>query len=408
MRFKEYVRIVGATTAIVGAAVAGLAAIAQAQGPAPFKIGIMEGFSGVYADLNLGEVEAVQMAVEEVGGKVLGRPIEVLSADHQTKPDIGASIARRWYDVDGVKMITGLGTSSVALAVRKISQEKGLIDINTGAASADLTGPACSETGAHWVYDTYALAHVTGDALVKAGGDSWFFLTADYAFGHALERDVTEVVKAAGGKVLGGVKHPLSTQDFSSFLLQAQESKAKVIGLANAGQDTINSIKQAGEFGIVKGGQKLAGLLVFSTDVQSLTLPVAQGLVLTESFYWDLNDETRAWTKRFRAKRDKIPSMLTAGAYSATLHYLKAVQAAGTDEPKTVMAKMREMPVNDVMTKNGKLREDGRLVRDMYLFQVKSPQESKNKDDIYKLIATVPGDKAYRPMSEGKCPFVKS
>ena len=230
----------------------------------------------------------------------------------------------------------------------------------TGAASADLTGPACSETGAHWVYDTYALAKVTGGAIVKGGGDSWYFLTADYAFGHALERDVTAVVTASGGKVLGGVRHPLSTQDFSSFLLQAQASKAKIIGLANAGQDTINSIKQAGEFGIVKGGQRLAGLLVFSTDVQSLTLPVAQGLVLTEAFYWDLNDETRAWTKRFRAKRDKIPSMLTAGAYSSTLHYLKAVQAAGTDEAKAVMAKMREMPVNDVMTKNGKLREDGR------------------------------------------------
>jgi branched-chain amino acid transport system substrate-binding protein len=347
------------------------------------------------------------MAVEDFGGKVLGRPIEILSADHQTKPDVGAAIARKWYDVDGVKMITGLGTSSVALAVRKISQEKGLIDINTGAASADLTGPACSATGAHWVYDTYALAHVTGEAMVKAGGDTWFFITADYAFGHALERDVSEVVKAAGGKVLGSVKAPFPTQDFSSFLLQAQQSKAKVIGLANAGQDTINAIKQAGEFGIVKGGQKLAGLLVFSTDVKSLSLPVAQGLVLTESFYWDLNDETRAWTKRFRAKRDKIPSMLTAGAYSATLHYLKAVQAAGTDDAKAVMAKMHELPVNDVMTKNGKLREDGRLMRDMYLFEVKSPAESKGPDDIYKLLATVPADKAFRPLNEGKCPLIK-
>ena len=304
-------------------------------------------------------------------------------------------------------MITGLGTSSVALAVRKISQEKGMIDIVTGAATADLTGPACSETGAHWVYDTYALAKVTGSAVVKGGGDSWYFLTADYAFGHALERDVTAIVNASGGKVVGGVKHPLSTQDFSSFLLQAQASKAKIIGLANAGQDTINSIKQAGEFGIVKGGQRLAGLLVFSTDVVALTLPVAQGLVLTEAFYWDLNDETRAWTKRFRAKRDKIPSMLTAGSYSSTLHYLKAVQAAGTDDAKAVMAKMREIPINDVMTKNGKLREDGRVERDMYLFQVKSPAESKSKDDIYKLLATVPGNEAYRPIKDGKCPFIK-
>jgi branched-chain amino acid transport system substrate-binding protein len=411
MKVGNSVRVAGAAAAVAGLAALGLVAIAGpsavAQTPPPLKIGVMDGFSGVYGDLTAGEVEAMQLAIDDVGGKVLGRSVEILSADHQTKPDVGASIARKWYDVDGVKMITGLGTSSVALAVRKVSQEKGQIDINTGAASADLTGPACSETGAHWVYDTYALAHVTGDAMVKAGGDSWFFLTADYAFGHALERDVTEVVKAAGGKVLGSVKHPLSTQDFSSFLLQAQSSKAKVIGLANAGQDTINSIKQAGEFGIVKGGQKLAGLLVFATDVQSLTLPVAQGLVLTESFYWDLNDETRAWTKRYRAKKDKLPSMLTAGVYSSTLHYLKAVQAAGTDEPKAVMAKMRELPVNDVMTKNGKLREDGRLVRDMYLFEVKSPAESKGKDDIYKLLATVPGDKAYRPMAEGKCPFIK-
>jgi branched-chain amino acid transport system substrate-binding protein len=411
MKFEKSFRFAGAAVAAAGLTALGLVAIAGpsalAQTPPPLKIGVMDGFSGVYGDLTAGEVEAMQMAIEDVGGKVLGRSVEILSADHQTKPDVGASIARRWYDVDGVKMITGLGTSSVALAVRKVSQEKGLIDINTGAASADLTGPACSETGAHWVYDTYALAHVTGSAMVKAGGDSWFFLTADYAFGHALERDVTEVVKASGGKVLGGVKHPLSTQDFSSFLLQAQSSKAKVIGLANAGQDTINSIKQAGEFGIVKGGQKLAGLLVFATDVQSLTLPVAQGLVLTESFYWDLNDETRAWTKRYRAKKDRLPSMLTAGVYSSTLHYLKAVQAAGTDDAKAVMAKMREMPVNDVMTKNGKLREDGRLVRDMYLFEVKAPADSKGKDDIYKLVATVPGDQAYRPLKEGKCPFVK-
>ncbi len=375
---------------------------------APLRIGVMEGFSGVYGDLTIGEVEAIQMAIDDFGGKVLGRPIEILSADHQTKPDVGAAIARKWYDVDDVKMITGIGTSSVALAVRKIAQEKGKIDINTGAASVDLTGPSCSPTGAHWVYDTYALAHVTGSALVKAGGDSWYFLTADYAFGHALERDVTSVVTANGGKVLGGVRHPLSTQDFSSFLLQAQASKAKIIGLANAGADTINSIKQAGEFGIVKGGQKLAGLLVFATDVQSLTLPVAQGLVLTEAFYWDLNDETREWTARYRKRKDKLPSMLTVGVYSSTLHYLKAVQAAGTDEPKAVMAKMRELPVNDVMTKNGKLREDGRLVRDMYLFQVKSPAESKGKDDIYKLIATVPGDQAYRPLKDGNCPLVKN
>src|SRR5260370_14702198 len=383
MKVANAVRYAGVVAAAAGLAAVGAITIAQAQTPGPLKIGVMDGFSGVYGDLTAGEVEAMQLAIDDVGGKVLGRSVEILSADHQTKPDIGAAIARRWYDTENVKMITGLGTSSVALAVRKISQEKGMIDINTGAASSDLSGPACSETGAHWVYDTYSLAHVTGSAMVKAGGDTWYFLTADYAFGHALERDVTEVVKAAGGKVLGSVRHPLDTQDFSSFLLQAQASKAKVIGLANSGQGTINSIKQAGEFGIVKSGQKLPGLLVFATDVQSLTLPVAQGLVLTESFYWDLNDEPRAWTKRYRAKKDRLPSMLTAGVYSSTLHYLKAVQAAGTDEPKAVMAKMRELPVNDVMTKNGKLREDGRLVRDMYLVQVKSPAQSKAKEDIY-------------------------
>jgi branched-chain amino acid transport system substrate-binding protein len=406
MQKTNIARLGGIVAAAVGLTTAGMMAIAQAQTPGPLKIAVMDGFSGVYGDLTQGEVEAMQLAIDDVGGKVLGRSVEILSADHQTKPDIGATIARKWYD-DGVKMITGLGTSSVALAVRKVSQEKGQIDINTGAGSADLTGPACSETGAHWVYDTYSLAHVTGSAMVKAGGDSWYFLTADYAFGKSLEDETAAVVKAAGGKVLGDIKHPLSTQDFSSFLLQAQASKAKVIGLANAGMDTVNAIKQASEFGIVKGGQKLAGLLMFATDVQALTLPVAQGLVLTEAFYWDQNDETRAWTKRYRAKKDKLPSMLTAGVYSSTLHYLKAVQAAGTDEPKAVMAKMREMPINDVMTKNGKLREDGRVIRDMYLFQVKSPEESKSKDDIYKLVATVPGDQAYRPMKDGHCPYIK-
>jgi branched-chain amino acid transport system substrate-binding protein len=407
MQFTNIARLGGIIAAAVGVTTAGLMAIAQAQDTKPLRIGVMEGFSGVYGDLTAGEVEAMQMAIEDVGGKVLGRPVEILSADHQTKPDVGSAIARKWYDVDGVSMITGLGTSSVALAVRKVAQEKGKIDINTGAGSADLTGPACSETGAHWVYDTYSLAHVTGSAVVKSGGDSWFFLTADYAFGKSLEDETAAVVKAAGGKVLGDIKHPLSTQDFSSFLLQAQASKAKIIGLANAGMDTVNAIKQAAEFGIVKSGQKLAGLLVFATDVQALTLPVAQGLVLTESFYWDLNDETRAWTARYRKKKDRLPSMLTIGVYSSTLHYLKAVQAAGTDEPKAVMAKMRELPINDAMTKNGKLREDGRVIRDMYLFQVKTPAESKGKDDIYKLIATVPGDQAYRPLKDGKCPYIK-
>jgi branched-chain amino acid transport system substrate-binding protein len=400
--------LTGALLAGVGVAILGFSAItaSQAQAPQPLKIAVLGGLSGVYADVAQGQVEAMQLAVEDMGGKVLGRPIEVLSADHQNKPDVAAAVARKWYD-EGVKMISGLDTSSVGLAVRKVAQEKNQIDLNVGSATADLTGPACSALGAHWVYDTYALAHVTGDAVVKDGGDTWFFITADYAFGKSMEDEASKVVKAAGGKILGDVKHPLSTQDFSSFVLQAQASKAKIIGLANAGMDTVNAVKQAGEFGLVKGGQRVAALLIFESDVQSLGLPIAQGLVLTTAFYWDQNDETRAWTKRFRAKKDKLPNLTTAGVYSATLHYLRAVQAAGTDEPKAVMAKMHEMPINDMMTKNGKLREDGRVMRDMYLAQVKSPAESKGKDDIYKILATVPADKAWRPLNEGKCPLIK-
>ena len=393
----------------IGLAMLGQSAVSEkswAQETKPLKIGLLGGLSGVYADVALGQVEAMQLAVEDAGGKVLGRPIEIVSADHQNKPDVAASIARRWYD-EGVKMISGLDTSSVGLAVRKVAQEKGQIDLNVGSATADLTGPACSPTGAHWVYDTYALAHVTGDALVKNGGESWFFVTADYAFGKSMEDEATKVIKAAGGKVLGDVRHPLSTQDFSSFMLQAQASKAKIIGLANAGMDTVNAIKQAGEFGLVQGGQRVAALLIFESDVQSLGLKTAQGLVLTTAFYWDQNDETRAWTKRFRAKRDKLPNLTTAGVYSATAHYLKAVAAAGTDDPKAVMAKMHELPINDFMTKNGKLREDGRVLRDMYLAQVKSPAESKGKDDIYKILATVPADKAWRPLKDGHCPYIK-
>ncbi|SJZ73888.1 branched-chain amino acid transport system substrate-binding protein [Enhydrobacter aerosaccus] len=407
MKVANVARLMGAVTAGVCLVALGVATMAQAQAPQPLKIGLMAGLSGVYADVAQGQVEAMQLAIEDVGGKVLGRPIEIVSADHQNKPDVAAGLARKWYD-DGVKMITGLDTSSVGLAVRKVAQEKGQIDLNVGSATADLTGPACSATGAHWVYDTYALAHVTGSAVVKDGGDTWFFITADYAFGKSMEDETAAVVKGAGGKVVGGVKHPLSTQDFSSYLLQAQGSKAKVIGLANAGMDTVNAIKQANEFGIVKGGQRIAALLIFDSDVQSLGLPVAQGLVLTTPFYWDMNDETRAWTKRFRAKKDKLPNLTIAGVYSATLHYLKAVQAAGTDEPMAVMAKMREMPINDMMTKNGKLREDGRVIRDMYLAQVKSPAESKSKDDIYKILATVPADQAWRPLKDGHCPLIKN
>jgi branched-chain amino acid transport system substrate-binding protein len=373
------------------------------------KLGVLNDQSGLYADITgQGSVVAARMAVEDFGGKVLGKPIEVIFADHQNKPDVGVNIARQWIDTQQVDTIVDVPTSSVGLAIQEVTREKNRVFLMSGPASSDLTGKACSETGIHWTYDTYALANGTGKALVKQGGDTWFFLTADYAFGHALERDTSKFVTDGGGKVVGVVRHPLSTSDFSSFLLQAQASKAKVIGLANAGGDTINSIKQAAEFGIVAGGQRLAGLLVFITDVHALGLKTAQGLVLTESFYWDLNDETRAFSKRFMERhKGAVPSMVQAGVYGAVLHYLKAIEAAGTDEAKAVAKKMKELPINDFMTKNGSIRPDGRVIRDMYLFQVKKPEESKGKYDYYKLLATIPGNEAFRPMSEGGCPLVK-
>jgi branched-chain amino acid transport system substrate-binding protein len=394
----------------LSAAVLGLAAgPVQAQGQLSddvVKIAVLDDMSGVYADLTgPGGVAAVRMAIEDFGGKAMGKPIEVVFADHQNKADVAAAAGRQWFDVDKVDMITGLGNSAVALAIQQLAREKNRINIVSGAASTDLTGKSCSPNGIHWTYDTYALAKGTGTATVKSGGDSWFFLTADYAFGHSLEANTSNIVKAAGGKVLGGVRHPLNTPDFSSFLVQAQASGAKVIGLANAGGDTINSIKQAGEFGIGKT-QKLAGLLVMITDVHGVGLKAAQGLLFTEAFYWDQNDETRAWSKRFMERHKNAPTMIQAGMYGATMHYLKAVQAAGTDEPKAVMAKMKEAPVNDFMTKNGKIRPDGRLVRDMYLLQVKTPEESKGAWDYMKVVATIPGEEAFRPMSEGGCPLV--
>jgi branched-chain amino acid transport system substrate-binding protein len=372
------------------------------------KIGVLSDMSSLYSDIGgPGSVIAAKMAVADFGGKVAGKPIEIVSADHLNKPDVGSSIARQWIDQDHVDVIVDVPTSSVALAVQDVTKEKGKVFLISGAASSDLTGKSCSPTGVHWTYDTYALAHGTGGALVKQGGDSWFFLTADYAFGHALESDTTAVVKAAGGKVLGAVNVPLNNADFSSFLLQAQASKAKVIGLANAGGDTVNSIKQASEFGIVSGGQRLAGLLVFISDVNSLGLATAQGLVLTEAFYWDQNDETRAWAKRFTAESKKVPTMVQAGVYGAVTHYLKAIEAAKSDEGKAVVAKMRELPINDFMTKNGKLREDGRVMRDMYLFQVKAPGDSKYPYDYYNQLATIPAEQAYRPLGESLCPLVK-
>ena len=374
---------------------------AAAQGQTPVKIGVLTDMSSLYADIGgPGSVEAARMAIEDFGGKVLGRPIELVSADHQNKPDVGSNIARRWYDEDGVDLITDVPTSSVALAVEDVSREKHKLAIFTGAGSSDITGKNCSPYAAHWVYDTYALAHGTGSAIVKEGGTSWFFITADYAFGHALERDTAAVVKANGGTVLGEVRVPLNTQDFSSYLLQAQASKAKIIGLANAGGDTINSIKQAAEFGIVQGGQKLAGLLVFITDVHSLGLQTAQGLQLTSAFYWNQNDETRAWSKRFFDRVHRMPTMVQAGVYSAVKHYLEAVKALGTKDPDKVMAKMRATPINDFMSHNATLRIDGRVLRDLYLFEVKKPSESKDAWDYFKQLRTIPASEAFRPLDQ--------
>jgi branched-chain amino acid transport system substrate-binding protein len=393
---------------LAAAAFALSAGAATAQGFDSIKIGVLSDMSSLYSDIGgPGSVVAAKMAVQDFGGKVAGKPIEIISADHLNKPDVGSSIARQWVDQDHVDAIVDTPTSSVALAVQDVTKEKGKVFLISGAASSDLTGSKCSPTGVHWTYDTYALAHGTGGALVKQGGDTWFFLTADYAFGHALERDTSAVVTQAGGKVLGSVRAPLNTPDFSSFLLQAQASKAKVIGLANAGGDTVNSIKQASEFGIVEGGQRLAGLLVFISDVNSLGLQTAQGLVLTEAFYWDQNDETRAWAKRFMAEQKKVPTMVQAGVYGAVTHYLKAIEAAKSNDGKTVVAKMRELPINDFMTKNGKLREDGRVMRDMYLFQVKKPSESKYQYDYYNQLAVIPAEQAFRPLSESECPLVK-
>jgi branched-chain amino acid transport system substrate-binding protein len=380
------------------------AAPACAQG---VKIGILNDQSGVYADYGgKWSLEAAKMAVEEFGGEVLGQKIEIISADHQNKPDIGVSIARKWYDVDGVDMITELTTSSVALAVNELSKEKKKIDIVVGAATSRITGDACQPYGFHWAYDTHALAVGTGGALVEAGGDSWYFITVDYAFGYALEQDTSEIVKAKGGKVLGSVRYPLNASDFSSFLLQAQSSKAKIVGLANAGLDTSNSIKQAAEFGIVAGGQKLAALLFTLAEVHGLGLQAAQGLVLTEAFYWDRDDRSRAFAEKFFKRTNRMPNMIQAGTYSATLSYLKAVKAAGTKDTEAVARKLKELPVDDAFAK-GQVLANGRFVHDLYLFEVKKPAESKKPWDYYKLIATVAGDKAFPTAAESGCPLTK-
>jgi branched-chain amino acid transport system substrate-binding protein len=382
-----------------------LAAPASAQG---VKIGVLNDQSGVYADYGgKYSVEAARMAIEDFGGSVLGEKIEMISADHQNKPDLATSIARRWYDVEGVDMITELTTSSVALAVQDLSSAKKKIDIVVGAATSRLTGDACTPYGFHWAFDTHALAVGTGGALTEAGGDTWFFLTADYAFGYALEEDTTAVVKSKGGKVLGSVRHPLNSSDFSSFLLQAQNSKAKIIGLANAGLDTTNSIKQAAEFGIVAGGQKLAGLLMTLAEVHGLGLEAAQGLVLTEGFYWDRNEQSRAFSERFLKRTGRMPNMIQAGTYSATLQYLKAVQAAGSKDSDAVVKKLKELPVDDMFAQGGKVQANGRMVHDLYLFEVKKPSESKGPWDYYKMLATVPGDKAFPTAAASGCSLTK-
>jgi branched-chain amino acid transport system substrate-binding protein len=382
---------------------------AQAQTAAPLKIGYILDMSGLYADITgIGSVEAARMAVEDFGGSVLGRKVEVVYADHQNKADIAGAQARDFFDNQGVEAILDVAASATALAANEVAKQRNKIIVFSGPGAVRLTNEACGPLSVHYAYDTYALAHGTGLATVKRGDDTWFFITADYAFGQDLERDTAAVVTANGGKMLGSVRVPLNTPDFSSFLLQAQNSKAKVIGLANAGGDTITAIKQAHEFGLAKSGQKLAALLAFVTDIDSLGLEIAQGLILTEAFYWDTNDETRAWSRRFFDKVKRMPTSAQAGVYSSTLHYLKAIAAAKTTESAIVMKQMKETPVNDMFAHGGKIREDGRMVHDMYLFEVKQPSESKERFDDYKLISTIPADEAFQPLSESRCPLVKN
>ena len=372
------------------------------------KIGMIEDMSSIYADITgIGAVTAAKMAAEDFGGKVLGKPIEIVSADHQNKADIAAAAAREWFDTGHVDALMDVAASATALAAIDVAKTKNKIVVLNGPGSARITNEACTPVSIHYTYDNYALSHGTSSAVVKAGYDTWFFLTADYAFGHDLEQNTAAVVKASGGKVLGSVRVPINTADFSSALLQAQTSKAKAIGLANAGADTTNAIKQAAEFGIVRGGQKLAGLLIFINDVNTLGLGAAQGMLLTNAFYWDRDEETRAWSQRYFKRMNRMPNMSQAGIYSATTHYLKSVADAGTDETQAVMTKMRSTPINDFFVKNGTIRDDGRMIHPMYLYEVKKPSESKGAWDYYKLVATIPADQAFQPLSQSKCPLVK-
>ncbi len=372
------------------------------------KIGVLNDQSGLYADLGgPGAAIAARMAVEDAGSMVLGKPVEIVVADHQNKADIGAAIARRWFDAEGVDLVIGFDNSAVALAVEQLAAERNRIAIAGAVGSTAFTGKACTSTEASWIYDSYALTTSLARAVVAEGRDTWFFVTVDYAFGHSLEADATSAVRTAGGRVLGGVRHSLGTADFSSYLLQAQASGAKVVALANGAGDMVNAIKQAGEFGLARGGQTVVALLVFITDVHSMGLQTAQGLKFVTAFYWDRDDDSRAWSRRFLARHGRMPTMAQASVYSAIRHYLKAIAAAGTDEAKAVMGKMRELPVDDFYARNGRLREDGRLVHDMYFAEVKSPAESKEPWDDYKILGTIPGASAFRSLEDGGCPLVR-
>ena len=391
--------------ALPAVALADRAQAAGAEGV--IKVGVLNDMSGLYADLaGMGSVTAARMAAADAGGKIGGKTIEIVFADHQNKPDIGSSIVRQWYDVDQVDVVVDIPNSAVALAVQEIARDRNKIVLFSAAATSDLTGRRCSPTSVHWTFDTYALAHGTGTAIVKQGGKTWFFITADYALGQALVRDTSAVVIANGGRVIGEARHPLNTADLSSLLLQAKASQAQVIGLMDAGGDVINAVKQAAEFGIVKGGQKLAGLLLFISDVHSLGLQVAQGIQLTASFYWDLDANTRAWSKRYFAETGRMPTMPQAGVYCSLTHYFKAVAAVGSTDAGAVMARMKATPINDFMTKDGKIRADGRVIRDFYLFEVKSPAESHYAWDYYTLVSVIPADQAIRPVAQSECPLL--
>jgi branched-chain amino acid transport system substrate-binding protein len=397
----------------VKAAAAALLACGLLGGPAlgqnkAVKIGVLDDMSGPYAEnTGPGDVASVKFAIADFGGSVLGKPIEMVSADFQSKVDVGVGIAKRWYDDQNVSMVIGVPNSAIALALVKVAEEKNRVFMPTAAATSALTGKGCGQTTVHFIYDTYGQTKTIVNALAKQGGDTWFFITVDYAFGLAVESDATEFIKAAGGKVLGSVRHPLNTQDFSSYVLQAENSKAKGLMFANGGGDIINGVKQAAEFGLVKKGMRISAPLAQFPDVHGIGLKIAQGLLISSPYYYDMTPEARAYTDRFTKEIGRPPSFIQAGTYGAVLHYLKAVKAAGTDDAKAVMAKMREIPINDFMTKNGKVREDGRVVRDMYLMQAKTPEESKGEWDLVKMVATVPGNEAFRPLAEGGCPYIK-